>query len=108
GACVAGIAFGAIPKYFDSLSEGKLVGYDQFFIGVVALGLVLWAPGGFADIGRRVWRRIEGSGPPPPTVSTFEVDVRDAPSGAAAWPAARSSRSRTWPSTSAASTPSTA
>ena len=61
GACVAGIAFGAIPKYFDSLSEGKLVGYDQFFIGVVALAVVLWAPGGFAAIGRRIWRRLEGS-----------------------------------------------
>jgi branched-chain amino acid transport system permease protein len=78
GAVVAGIAFGAIPKYFDSLSEGKLVGYDQFFIGVVALAVVLWAPGGFADIGRRIWRRLEGSGPPPLTVSTFELDVRDA------------------------------
>jgi branched-chain amino acid transport system permease protein len=84
GAVVAGIAFGAIPKYFDSLSEGKLVGYDQFFIGVVALAIVLWAPGGFADIGRRVWRRLEGSGPPPPTVSTFEIDVRDPLSAAAA------------------------
>src|SRR5439155_718755 len=49
GACAAGIGFGAIPKYFDSLSEGHFVGYDQFFIGVVALALVLWAPGGFAD-----------------------------------------------------------
>jgi branched-chain amino acid transport system permease protein len=60
GAVVAGTAFGAIPKYFDSLSEGKLVGYDQFFIGVVSLGLVLWAPGGLADIGRRIWQRLEG------------------------------------------------
>jgi branched-chain amino acid transport system permease protein len=84
GAVVAGIAFGAIPKYFDSLSEGKLVGYDQFFIGIVALAVVLWAPGGFADIGRRIWRRIEGSGPPPPTVSAFEIDVRDPVAAAAA------------------------
>lgn len=83
GACVAGIAFGAIPKYFDSLSEGKLVGYDQFFIGVVALAVVLWAPGGFAAIGRRIWRRIEGSPPPPPEVSTFEIDVRDPVAAAA-------------------------
>jgi ABC-type branched-subunit amino acid transport system permease subunit len=83
GAVVAGLAFGAIPKYFDSLSEGKLVGYDQFFIGVVALGLVLWAPGGFADIGRRVWRRLEGSGPPPPIVSAFEIDMRDPTTAAA-------------------------
>jgi branched-chain amino acid transport system permease protein len=83
GAVVAGIAFGAIPKYFDSLSEGKLVGYDQFFIGVVALAVVLWAPGGFADIGRRIWRRLEGSGPPL-TVSTFELDVRDPAAAAAA------------------------
>ena len=83
GACAAGIGFGAIPKYFDSLSEGHFVGYDQFFIGVVALALVLWAPGGFADIGRRVWRRLEGSGPPPPSLGSFEIDVREA-GGAAA------------------------
>src|SRR5438874_3273239 len=84
GACVAGIAFGAIPKYFDSLSEGRFVGYDQFFIGVVSLGLVLWAPGGLADIGRRLWRRLEGAPPaPPPIRSAFEVDVRDATSAAA-------------------------
>ncbi|MDQ1493281.1 MAG: branched-chain amino acid transport system permease protein, partial [Actinomycetota bacterium] len=84
GACVAGIAFGAIPKYFDSLSEGKLVGYDQFFIGVVALAVVLWAPGGFAVIGRRIWRRLEGSPPAAPEVSTFEIDVRDPLAAAAA------------------------
>jgi branched-chain amino acid transport system permease protein len=84
GACVAGVAFGAIPKYFDSLSEGKLVGYDQFFIGVVALAVVLWAPGGFAYIGRRIWRRLEGSPPAAPEVSTFEIDVRDPIAAAAA------------------------
>ena len=78
GAVVAGTAFGAIPKYFDSLSEGKLVGYDLFFIGIVSLALVLWAPGGLADIGRRVWRRLEGAPPPPPTRTAFEIDVRDA------------------------------
>ncbi len=84
GACVAGIAFGAIPKYFDSLSEGKLVGYDQFFIGLVALALVLWAPGGFAAIGRRIWRRLEGDQPAAPEISTFEVDMRDPIAAAAA------------------------
>ena len=69
----------------DSLSEGKLVGYDLFFIGVVSLGLVLWAPGGLADIGRRIWRRLEGTsgGPPPPPLSTFELDVRDPTTAAA-------------------------
>jgi branched-chain amino acid transport system permease protein len=77
GAVVAGTAFGAIPKYFDSLSEGKLVGYDLFFIGIVSLALVLWAPGGMADIGRRLWRRLEGAPPPPPPVTGFEIDVRD-------------------------------
>jgi branched-chain amino acid transport system permease protein len=76
GAVVAGTAFGAIPKYFDSLSEGKLVGYDLFFIGIVSLALVLWAPGGLADIGRRLWRRLEGEPPPPPAVTGFEIDVR--------------------------------
>ena len=83
GACAAGIAFGAIPKYFDSLSEGHFVGYDQFFIGVVALALVLWAPGGFADLGRRFWRRLEGSSPPPPSAGAFEIDVREAAGPAA-------------------------
>jgi len=82
GAVVAGIAFGAIPKYFDSLSEGKLVGYDQFAIGVVSLGLVLWAPGGLADIGHRLWRRLEGTAPPSPTLPAVEVDVRDATAAA--------------------------
>jgi hypothetical protein len=78
GAIVAGTAFGAIPKYFDSLSEGKLVGYDQFFIGIVSLGLVLWAPGGLADIGRRVWRRLEGSAPVAKAVTGFEeIDLSD-------------------------------
>jgi len=84
GAVVAGTAFGAIPKYFDSLSEGKLVGYDLFFIGIVSLGLVLWAPGGLADIGRRLWRRLEGAPPAPtPALLGFEVDVRDAAPDAA-------------------------
>jgi ABC-type branched-subunit amino acid transport system permease subunit len=84
GAVVAGTAFGAIPKYFDSLSEGRLVGYDQFFIGIVSLGLVLWAPGGLADIGRRIWRRLEGGAPVAPTVTAFELDVRDSTAHAAA------------------------
>ncbi|HEV7686414.1 MAG TPA: branched-chain amino acid ABC transporter permease [Acidimicrobiia bacterium] len=84
GACFAGIAFGAIPKYFDSLSEGKLVGYDQFIIGIVALALVLWAPGGFAAIGRRIWRRLEGESGPAAEVSAFEIDVRDPAAAAAA------------------------
>jgi branched-chain amino acid transport system permease protein len=84
GAVVAGTAFGAIPKYFDSLSEGKLVGYDLFFIGFLSLGLVLWAPGGLADIGRRVWRRLEGQGPVARAVIGFEeIDVRDAAAAAA-------------------------
>src|SRR5581483_5932411 len=84
GAVVAGTAFGAIPKYFDSLSEGKLVGYDLFFIGFLSLGLVLWAPGGLADIGRRLWRRLEGSAPVARTVIGFEeIDVRDAAAAAA-------------------------
>jgi hypothetical protein len=81
---VAGTAFGAIPKYFDSLSEGKLVGYDLFFIGFLSLGLVLWAPGGLADIGRRIWRRLEGSAPVARAVTGFEeIDVRDSTSAVA-------------------------
>ena len=50
----------------------------------MSLGLVLWAPGGLADIGRRVWRRLEGAPPaPPPIRSAFEIDMRDATAAAA-------------------------
>lgn len=79
GAVVAGTALGAVPKYFDSLSDGKLVGYDLFFVGFMCLGFVLWAPGGLADIGRRLWRRLEGQAPPPRAVIGFEeIDLSDA------------------------------
>jgi branched-chain amino acid transport system permease protein len=89
GAVVAGVAFGAIPKYFDSLSEGHFVGYDQFFIGIVALVVVLWIPGGLADVGRRLWRRVEGRPPGPPATSPLEeIDVRDGVEGAIAAAAA--------------------
>jgi branched-chain amino acid transport system permease protein len=63
GAIAAGLVFGAVPKYFDTLSQGRFVGYDQFFAGFVALGAVLVVPGGLAEIGRRVWRRVEGRRP---------------------------------------------
>ncbi|HLJ09290.1 MAG TPA: hypothetical protein VKX24_12195, partial [Acidimicrobiia bacterium] len=63
--------------------------YDQFFIGIVALVVVLWIPGGLADIGRRLWRRIEGRPPGPPLVSPLEeIDVRDGVEGAIAAAAA--------------------
>ncbi|HEV7467385.1 MAG TPA: branched-chain amino acid ABC transporter permease [Candidatus Dormibacteraeota bacterium] len=60
GAIAAGIVFGTLPKYFDSLSEGRFVGYDQFFAGFLALLIVLTAQGGLHEVGRRLWRRIEG------------------------------------------------
>lgn len=61
GAMAAGLVFGALPRYFETLSEGKFVAYDRFFVGLLVLVLVIKAPGGLADIGRRLWRRLEGS-----------------------------------------------
>jgi hypothetical protein len=49
-----------VPKYFDALSQGRFVGYDQFFAGLVALFVVLVIPGGMAEIGQRLRRRAEG------------------------------------------------
>jgi branched-chain amino acid transport system permease protein len=60
GAIAAGIIFGTLPKYLDSLSEGRFVGYDQFFAGFLAMLIVLTTRGGLAEIGRKAWRRIEG------------------------------------------------
>jgi branched-chain amino acid transport system permease protein len=60
GAIAAGLVFGAVPKYFDAVSQGRFVGYDQFFAGLVALFVVLVIPGGLAEIGKRLRRRAEG------------------------------------------------
>ncbi|HEX3605736.1 MAG TPA: branched-chain amino acid ABC transporter permease [Candidatus Dormibacteraeota bacterium] len=60
GAIAAGVIFGTLPKYFDSLSEGRFVGYDQFFAGFLALLIILTARGGLHEIGGKLWRRIEG------------------------------------------------
>ena len=60
GAIAAGLVFGAVPKYFDAVSQGRFVGYDQFFAGLVALFVVLIIPGGLAEIGKRLRRRAEG------------------------------------------------
>ena len=60
GAMAAGLVFGALPRYFETLSEGKFVAYDRFFVGLMVLVLVIKAPGGLADIGRRLWHRLEG------------------------------------------------
>ena len=68
GAIVAGLAFGALPRYFDTISEGKFVAYDQFVIGIVVVLIVIKVPGGLADIGRRAWKRIEGPRPEPEVV----------------------------------------
>lgn len=63
GAIAAGLVFGAFPKYLETFTEGKFVGYDSFFAAAVALAVILTVPGGLAEIGRRVWRRIEGPRP---------------------------------------------
>jgi branched-chain amino acid transport system permease protein len=60
GAIAAGLVFGAVPKYLDAASQGRFVGYDQFFAGLIALVVVLVIPGGLAEIGRRLRRRAEG------------------------------------------------
>ena len=60
GAIAAGVVFGAVPKYFDAASQGRFVGYDQFFAGLVALCVILIIPGGLAEIGQRLRRRAEG------------------------------------------------
>jgi branched-chain amino acid transport system permease protein len=62
GAIASGLVFGALPKYIDTLSGGRFVGYDQFFAGIVALVVVLTLPGGLTELGRRLWRRLEGGG----------------------------------------------
>jgi branched-chain amino acid transport system permease protein len=61
GAIAAGIVFGTLPKYFDSLSEGRFVGYDQFFAGFLALLIVLTTRGGLHEVFGRLRRRIEGT-----------------------------------------------
>ncbi|HEY2833034.1 MAG TPA: branched-chain amino acid ABC transporter permease [Sporichthyaceae bacterium] len=60
GAITAGVVFGSTPRYLETLSHGKLVGYDLFFAAAVALVIILWVPGGIAALGRRIWSRIEG------------------------------------------------
>ena len=65
GAVAAGLVFGGLPRYLESLSAGRFVAYDRFFAGLLVLVLVVKAPGGLADIGRRLWRRIEGAVPRP-------------------------------------------
>jgi branched-chain amino acid transport system permease protein len=60
GAIAAGLVFGALPKYLDTLSQGRFVGYDQFFAGGIALLVILTVPGGLAEFGRRMWRRLQG------------------------------------------------
>ena len=60
GAIAAGLVFGAVPKYLDAASQGRFVGYDEFFAGLIALCAVLIIPGGLAEIGHRLRRRAEG------------------------------------------------
>ncbi len=82
GALAAGLVFGALPRYFDTLSEGKFVAYDQFFVGLLSVFLVVKVPGGLADLARRAWRRIEGA---PPTVVSVDggpaVEIHAVPLG---------------------------
>jgi branched-chain amino acid transport system permease protein len=60
GAIGAGLVFGSIPRYLETLSQGKLAGYDLFFAAAIALIVILWVPGGIAALGRRIWSWIEG------------------------------------------------
>jgi branched-chain amino acid transport system permease protein len=61
GALAAGAVFGAIPKYLETLTKSGFLTYDLFAIGVVVFVVMMKAPGGLAEIGRKVWRRIEGA-----------------------------------------------
>ncbi|HUR74172.1 MAG TPA: branched-chain amino acid ABC transporter permease [Sporichthya sp.] len=60
GAIGAGLIFGSMPRYLETVSEGKLVGYDLFFAAAVSLVIILFVPGGMAALGKRVWGFIEG------------------------------------------------
>jgi branched-chain amino acid transport system permease protein len=60
GALAAGAVFGAIPKYLETLTKSGFLTYDLFVIGLVVFVVMMKAPGGLAEIGRRVWRRLEG------------------------------------------------
>jgi branched-chain amino acid transport system permease protein len=61
GAIAAGAVFGAIPKYLETLTKSGFLTYDLFVIGLVVFIVMMKAPGGLAEIGRKVWRRIEGA-----------------------------------------------
>lgn len=73
GAIAAGLFFGSIPKFVDSLAEGELVGYEPFLIGLAVVLVVRFEPGGLAGIGRKLWARIEGPSPAP------DVDITEPP-----------------------------
>ncbi|HEY3605262.1 MAG TPA: branched-chain amino acid ABC transporter permease [Sporichthyaceae bacterium] len=60
GAVAAGLIFGSLPRYMETVSHGRFVGYDLFFAATVALVVVMWVPGGIAALGKRIWSRIEG------------------------------------------------
>lgn len=60
GAIGAGLVFGSTPRYLETLSQGKLAGYDLFVAAAIAMVFILWVPGGIAALGRRIWSMIEG------------------------------------------------
>jgi branched-chain amino acid transport system permease protein len=60
GALGAGILFGALPKYLETLTEGRFTKFDFFFYGVTSLLLIVKVPGGLGALGKRLWTRAEG------------------------------------------------
>jgi branched-chain amino acid transport system permease protein len=60
GAIGAGLVFGSLPRYLETASGGKFVGYDLFFAAAVSLVIILFVPGGIAALGRRIWTLVEG------------------------------------------------
>jgi branched-chain amino acid transport system permease protein len=59
GAVGAGLFFGALPKYLETIWQAYSK-WDFVFYGLVALVIIVEVPGGLSGIGRRLWRRVEG------------------------------------------------
>jgi ABC-type branched-subunit amino acid transport system permease subunit len=64
GAIGAGLFFGALPKYLETLTKSRVIHYDFLFYGLSALVLIAWVKGGLAGLTSRLWARMEGQATP--------------------------------------------